>query len=206
MVNGAEGAKIPRELPDDDGLLLRSVGEACFLLLPSQIFGGGGGLPGPAAGAMRQALHEGVLEPGGYSFRPGFSELRREGRRSRFLYHDPDTVLFSHGIEDPGNPCQKRFELAGGPGGDHHMEDMASGLQDEILRPSFPQDLSVIENHDPVEAAGLVHVGGADQEGRFLFPDLVGEDLPEFAPGDRIDPDRRLIQEKKRRSVDEGAG
>jgi hypothetical protein len=86
------------------------------------------------------------------------------------------------------------------------MEDMPPGLQDEILRPSFPQNLSVIEDHDPVEAAGLIHVGGADEKCRVLVPDLAGKDLPEFAPGDRIDTHGWLIEKKKRGSMDKGAG
>ena len=62
-----------------------------------------------------------------------------------------------------------------------------------------------MEEGQPVEALGLVHVGRGDDRRHPLRHHLV-DDEPELAARDRVDAERRLVEEQHLRLVDEGAG
>ena len=89
---------------------------------------------------------------------------------------------------------------------DLHLDDAAgldSGL--ELLRRALRDDLAVRDHGDPVaERVGLEHVVGRQQHGLARLGQR-GDQRAQLACADRIDPDRRLVEEEHRRVVQEAA-
>ena len=68
------------------------------------------------------------------------------------------------------------------------------------------QQAAGVHHHHPVEALGLVHVGGGDQHRHAgaAGADTVDQ-LPELAAGERIDAGRRLVEDQQVGVVQQGA-
>ena len=69
-----------------------------------------------------------------------------------------------------------------------------------------PSTLAGVHRHQPVEAGGLLHVGGRHQDAhaRPVGPDAVDQ-LPELAARQRIDAGGRLVEDQQVRVVDQSA-
>ena len=81
-----------------------------------------------------------------------------------------------------------------------------AGLGEQLLQRAGGDDLAVVHRHQPVEALGLVHIGGGDDDAhlRPARADRVDE-VPELAARQRIDAGRRLVEDEKVGIVDQGA-
>ena len=94
-----------------------------------------------------------------------------------------------------------------GPHGDAvRREDLEErprvGREDLVARP-YGEEPAAVEESDPGGVLGLVHVGGRDDDGEAAVVQL-GEDLPELAARDGVDPGRRLVEEEEVRARQEG--
>ena len=83
-----------------------------------------------------------------------------------------------------------------GPHGDAvRREDLEErprvGREDLVARP-YGEEPAAVEESDPGGVLGLVHVGGRDDDGEAAVVQL-GEDLPELAARDGVDPGCRLV-------------
>ena len=78
-------------------------------------------------------------------------------------------------------------------------------LADVRWRP-FGQHLALVQHHDVVAARGLVQIGGAEQHRHALVAHQAADDVPQFAPGERIDADGGLVQQKQIGRAHQGAG
>ena len=67
-------------------------------------------------------------------------------------------------------------------------------------------DLSVVHGHQPLEARGLVHVGGGDDDAHAgpARPDRPDQ-VPELTPRERVHAGGRLVEDQQVGIVDEGA-
>src|SRR5487761_81960 len=66
-------------------------------------------------------------------------------------------------------------------------------------------DLGPVHQRDPVAVGvGLVHVVGGHQHGHLVLGAQLGDVLPDDAAGDRVQADRRLVQNQQTRSANEG--
>src|SRR5256885_1421584 len=75
----------------------------------------------------------------------------------------------------------------------------ATDLTVRILHGSFEQDAALLDDVQPLgERLGLVEVVGR-QEDRRAFPGELPEHVPHGSPRERVEPDRRLVQEQERR-------
>ena len=63
-------------------------------------------------------------------------------------------------------------------------------------RAALRQHLALCKHDDVVAAFGLVEIGCAEQHRQALVVDQLQDDLPQFAARQRIDADRRLVQQQ----------
>ena len=76
----------------------------------------------------------------------------------------------------------------------------------QFLRGARGQHLARIHGHQPVEAVGLLHVGGGDHHahGLALLADVIDQ-VPELPARKRVHPRGRLVQDQQVGVVDQGA-
>ena len=61
-----------------------------------------------------------------------------------------------------------------------------------------------VHERDPLaQAVGLVHVVGREQDGHAALLAQLGDEVPHGAAGDRVEADRRLVEDQQPRAVDE---
>ena len=120
----------------------------------------------------------------------GYNDGRAIGRRT--LWNDEG--------------CAAATKLARKQCNEGVLQARSSGFSLEFLRRAGRDDFAGIHRDKPIEALGLLHIGGCGQEAhaRVPFPDPFGQ-FPELPARQRIDASRRLVENKKRRIMDESA-
>ena len=64
----------------------------------------------------------------------------------------------------------------------------------------------LVQHDDAAAALGLVEIGRAEQHGQALLVHQVADDLPQLAPRQRIDADRRLVEQQQLGRAHQRAG
>ena len=122
--------------------------------------------------------------------------------------HDAHAAAFGHRIDDvrlvrAAAPAA-RARLA--PAGGVSYEAASRGQPRDLLRRALRQHSPCVQHDDVIAALGLIEIGGAQQHGQALIVHQLAHDLPQLAPRQRIDADRRLVEQQQLRRAHQRAG
>jgi hypothetical protein len=153
-----------------------------------------------AAVALLEQSHESIFETRcGRSF--------RGGALMAFAAYHAHAAAFRYRIDNGGLVEQPRLEITRGFSarrGD--AKDTALGEGAYGCGAALGQDLALAQHDGFVAMLGFVEVRCAEQHGEMLLVDEMADDLPQFAARQRIDADRRLVEQQQRRRADQRAG
>ena len=99
-------------------------------------------------------------------------------------------------LQIPRRLAGRRFDLEAVPLGDCGY----------VFRPPARQQLALTQHKNPVATLGFVEIGRAHQHGEALLAHQPYDDVPQFAARQRIDADRRLVEQEHVRRPDQRAG
>ena len=103
-----------------------------------------------------------------------------------------------------GGTCRLVADRRSGQGQEGSLERLGTGLLLEFLRRALRDDVSVVDDRDPLRhPLGLVHVVRGEEHGDALRLVQMFDVGPELIPALRIQAKRRLVEEQDLRRVQE---
>ncbi len=141
----------------------------------------------PVFKAWRHRNDRGALERAGARHGGGHGGGRYEPDLPTFR----DRIDDARVVEQPGLEPARRL-----PRGRHGKERPAGRLAAQLGRRALRQDPALLQHDTSIAPLGLVQVGCADQHRQALVVDQLPDDLPEVPPRQRIDANRRFIQQQ----------
>ncbi len=186
VVDGGEGAELAHQIADLDGVVA-VVGAPC--VRPSESDRGAAAPRSPAV----QQHHEAVLE--------ARRDRRRvdAGERAALGLDQPHLAALRHRVDDVGIVEQPRLEQRAPARPPAAWRGTRAPPRRSVTDCGGPcaSTLPSCMTTDVLAALRLVQVRGADQHRQALVVDEVQDDLPQLAPRQRVDADRRLVEQQQ---------
>ena len=156
-----------------------------------------------------QPRNKPVLEAWRQGVQRNAAKLRRRGHRGILAQHDAQRVAGDQRVEH--RRILRRAPGDGATAARRHgqAEHPVAERREELVRRGVGQQLALVQQQHAAAAGGLVEIGGGPNHGHAVgaaFLQHGGDDRPEFAARQRIDADRRFVQQQQARAGQQRAG
>ena len=169
----------------------------------------GGGVTVSASCRGSQPCDKAVLEAWRQGVQRDAAEVRRRRAPRHLAQHDAQRVAGDQRVQH--RRILRRAPGDGAAAARRHgqAEHPAAQRRQELVRRRVGQQLALVQQQHAAAAGGLVEIGGGPDHGHAVgaaFLQHGGDDRPEFAARQRIDADRRLVQQQQARAGQQRAG